>query len=85
MRLARRFRREEGERRKEGRYFGWLLRKKKGFDWLLRREGGRESMILISCCGGREEIGQLGRCWRGNAFTISFYLVEWVYVKKPPW
>ena len=56
----------------------------KGFDWLLRRKGGKGSMVLISCCGARVEMGLLERFQRsntlnqrsgGNAYNeLGFYL-----------
>ena len=52
--------RRKGGKRKGGKGFEKPLQRKKGFDWLLRRKGGRVSMVLIGCCGGRDEIGLLG-------------------------
>ena len=44
-------------RRKGGKCFDWLLRRKKCFGWLCRRKGGREENVLTGCCGGRVEMG----------------------------
>ena len=49
------------------------------------RKGGREEKVLIGCCGGRKEMGLLGRFWRSNMFNeIIFYhcLNEKLYEKR---